>query len=240
MQLCIDIGNSRTKWGIFQGRELADHGSADDFGTSDIVALCKKYPVQSAIYMAVKEVPYNIEEVISLYCSVQRLQSSTPLPFTNLYSTPDTLGSDRIALVAAAQSLSPGRHTLVVSAGTCITFDFIDKFGQYHGGSIHPGVRMRLEAMHRFTGKLPLVEPAVPDNIPADSTVTSLQAGAVMGAAKEIDGMIRVYLGFYEGLKVLLTGGDVPLLVALLENEIFAHPTLSLTGLNEILLYNAS
>lgn len=240
MQFCIDIGNTRTKWGIFRGRELVANGVFDDLGSGDMVTICKQYHVSSAIYMAVKEPLFEIETVISLYCPVQRLYAGTPLPFTNLYSTPETLGSDRLALAAGAISQFPDQHILTISAGTCITFDLVDDRANYHGGSIHPGVRMRLQAMHSFTGKLPMVEPALPDNITGNSTVSSLQIGAVTGAAKEIDGMITAYRQQYPGLQAILTGGDAPLLVAMLENKIFALPTLSLTGLNEILLYNAS
>jgi type III pantothenate kinase len=240
MQLCIDIGNTRTKWGVFRERELVAQGVFDDLGPGDIVAICKQYPVSSAIYMAVKEPLFEIETVISLYCPVQRLHSRTPLPFTNLYSTPETLGSDRLALAAGAIALFPDQYILVISAGTCITFDLVDDRANYHGGSIHPGVRMRLQAMHTFTGKLPLAEPEIPDNITGNTTVSSLQIGAVTGAAKEIEGMITAYIQQYPGLQAVLTGGDAPLLVAMLENKIFALPTLSLTGLNEIQLYHAS
>ena len=85
--------------------------------------------------------------------------TDTPLPVINLYETPETLGYDRMAAVVAANEQFPGRDILVIDAGTCITYEFIDSLGQYHGGNISPGLQMRFKALHQFTGRLPLVAP---------------------------------------------------------------------------------
>ena len=71
------------------------------------------------------------------------LDSKTPLPVTNLYETPETLGYDRMAAVVGANELYPRRDLLVIDAGSCITYEFIDSKGQYHGGNISPGMQMR-------------------------------------------------------------------------------------------------
>jgi type III pantothenate kinase len=126
----------------------------------------------------------------------------------------------------------------VIGCGTCITFNFKDSREEFQGGSIHPGLKMRLQAMHTFTGKLPLVPLKKPEGWMAGSTENSLRVGAIYGAAREIDGMIAEYANNYEDLTVLLTGGDAEMLVSLLKNQIFALPDLTLVGLNKILESN--
>jgi len=80
------------------------------------------------------------------------------LPITLKYETPETLGTDRLAAALAATVFFPGENTLVINAGTCLTTDFVTDKSEYIGGSIAPGLRMRLRAMHHFTGRLPLIE----------------------------------------------------------------------------------
>jgi len=238
--LCIDIGNTRAKWAIFKNREMLYNDALPDLSISELRYLCDQWTPDAAIISAVRGGCEELFQYLGTRCRVLELSQTTPLPFTNLYATPETLGHDRLALVAGGISVFPGSDLLIISAGTCITFDFINKAGEYLGGSIHPGIRMRLKAMHTFTGKLPEVAPEIPNNIIGNTTVTSLQIGAITGAGLEISGMITAFKDKFDDLRVIKTGGDAGLLVTTLENEIFAFPLLSLTGLNEILTYNAA
>ena len=167
------------------------------------------------------------------------LDHRTKLPFTNLYSSKETLGKDRLALVAAAQANYPNQNNLVIGCGTCITFNFINKKNEFLGGSIHPGLKMRLQAMHTFTGKLPLIPLENKAELIGNDTKSNMLAGVLLAAGKEIDGMIDEYLVKFPEMNIIITGGDADLLVYRLKNEIFAIPNFTLIGLNHILEYNA-
>ncbi|HYG16741.1 MAG TPA: type III pantothenate kinase, partial [Bacteroidia bacterium] len=129
-------------------------------------------------------------------------------------------------------------NCLVIDAGTCITYDFIDAEKNYHGGSISPGLTMRFKAMHEFTGKLPLAAPEWPVDFTGNTTLTSLQTGVAFGMVGEINSFISLYKSRWNGLKVLMCGGDTEFLAKRCESEIFAAPDLVISGLNEILKYN--
>jgi type III pantothenate kinase len=159
----------------------------------------------------------------------------------NAYATPHTLGADRLAAAVGAAHLRPGQDTLVVDAGTALKLDLVTADGTYHGGSIGPGLHMRLRALHTFTGRLPLL--ALPDadaTIPlvGDSTTGGLLSGVVNGTVAEINGLLAAYRQQYPGLGVLLTGGDAAFLAARLPGRIFVVPELVLVGLHSILAYN--
>ena len=121
-------------------------------------AVCSKYNVRKAIVATVIDLNECVlAQLGKLPVPILWLNCNTPLPVTNLYETPETLGYDRMAAVVAANDQFPGKDILVIDAGTCITYEFIDSLGQYHGGNISPGLWMRLKALHQFTGRLPLI-----------------------------------------------------------------------------------
>jgi type III pantothenate kinase len=142
-------------------------------------------------------------------------------------------------LIAAAQANYPSQNNLVIGCGTCITFNFINEKNEFLGGSIHPGLKMRLQAMHTFTGKLPLILLENKADLIGNDTKSNMLAGVLLAAGKEIDGMIDEYLVKFPEMNIIITGGDADLLVYRLKNEIFAIPNFTLIGLNHILEYNA-
>jgi len=232
--ICIDIGNTRTKVGVFGEDAEPIYLISDQFPLDEIKAFQNQWP-NAVLMVSSTKVPEK--EVSDLLQKADRLIWLSPelkLPFQNAYGSPKTLGLDRIALAAAAVAMHPGKDVLVIDAGTCITLDFVDRHGVYHGGSIHPGISMRLKAMHNYTGKLPLVEAMAPSEWLGFDTTSCLQAGAVGGAVAEIDAFIVMYQSRFPNCKVLLTGGDSDLFFSKLKNEIFAHPNLVLKGLLEI------
>ena len=148
------------------------------------------------------------------------------------------MGKDRIDASVGANKRSQGKAALFIDMGTCITVNFINSEGAFVGGNISPGIMMRLKAMHKFTAKLPMVKPDIPDEYFAQSTVKALQNGAVKGAFREIDSFIddtRIKFGVNN---IILTGGDAVLFESYTKNKIFVAPNLVLEGLNEILNYN--
>jgi type III pantothenate kinase len=143
-----------------------------------------------------------------------------------------------MALAAAAFFRQPRTNTLVIDAGSCITYDFMNDFGEYRGGGISPGLRMRYKALHTFTARLPLLHPAAPDELIGNATESSMHSGVVNGLVAEIDGIIAMYNDRYPDLTVILTGGDAQFLSERVKSSIFAHSNFLLEGLNQLLVYN--
>src|SRR5690606_36722415 len=126
-----------------------------------------------------------------------------------------------------------------IDAGTCITFDFVDKEGFYHGGGISPGLHMRYKALHTFTARLPEVTHKTPVPLTGRSTTESIRSGVSGGVKREVAATIEVYQDRYPSLITIITGGDMLLFEDLVKNSIFAAPDFLLNGLNDILEYNA-
>lgn len=237
--LVIDIGNTRVKYGVFYQDKLVEEQLNTGVQLGDILRLATNHNVENIIYSSVaEEWPVDWTSKLETEYRLWSLNEHTLLPFENDYATPATLGKDRLAAVAGAQYHYPGTNCLVVDAGTCITLDVLRADGVFLGGNISPGIQLRLRAMHEFTARLPLVKPAVNDSLWGTSTLTALQNGGVQGAALEIEALVARLSKQWSGLKVLLTGGDAPLLANSIECEIFVYSNLVLYGLHKILTYN--
>ncbi|MCE7923571.1 MAG: type III pantothenate kinase [Haliscomenobacteraceae bacterium CHB4] len=242
MNLALDIGNTRIKAGLFRGNELAEQAIWTSPALAELQEFGNRSGVENVIVSSVAEPDESLQVMLAGNFKVLELTHRTPLPFKNHYKTPETLGKDRLAGVAGAQALYPGKNCLVVDCGTCIKYDMLTGDGVYHGGNIAPGARMRIAAMHHFTARLPEVEMRMPDDFTGFSTETALQNGALRGAVLEIQGFTSLYELEYGVLHVILTGGDAvffqPHLSAI--RKLIPVPDLTLIGLNHILQYNTS
>ncbi|WP_373059658.1 type III pantothenate kinase [Zunongwangia sp. H14] len=240
MNLVVDIGNTSVKAAVFQGAEVLFKSSFQlkDF-SEKISEIKENYPQTGFAILSsvVKEVEDEVNLLQKNFNFLQ-LTPNLPLPFKNLYSTPLTLGKDRIALMAAAVAAFPQKNVLVIDAGTCVTFDFKNKGEEYLGGAISPGLQMRFKALHKFTANLPLISPEEDLKMIGDSTKSSILSGVINGMAAEIDGTITAYKSKYEDLTVIFTGGDQQFLSKRLKNGIFANSNFLLEGLNYILEFN--
>ncbi len=241
MQLIIDIGNSNSKFAVFNGNELIDFGQVTNEDTVvEMTEILNKYrQLDKAIFSSVRENPPFVR-YIKEHLTTLELSHTTPLPVKLNYKSPETLGRDRIAGAVGASSLY-GNPVLSIDAGTCITFDFVNENGEYQGGAISPGIDMRLKAMHQFTGKLPYVKfdaTVAPISLIGKNTHESLLAGAVNGTIYEIEQSVEHYRKQYPALKVVICGGDATFLAKAVKNSIFADPLLVLKGLNIILQFN--
>lgn len=238
MHLLIDQGNTTTKYFIIDDKdEIVFHTSSVNIELSIINNITQQYAVKHTLVSSVR----NNYDAIKQTLKGQRifyLDSNAKLPITNLYTTPETLGKDRIAGVCGAAKLFDNKNSLVIDAGTCITYDFIDAGKKYHGGSISPGLEMRLKSMHTFTGKLPKAPLEWVENFIGNSTLSSLQTGALHGAVNEIEGFISQYKKHFGAVTIIMCGGNTDFLANRCESKIFAAPNLVITGLNEILKYN--
>ena len=160
MNLIIDIGNSVAKLAVFDLNEIVEVRHCSNQTLDQLPDLCNRYAIKKGILSSVitlnEECKKRLDE---LNIPIIELNYRTPVPIKNLYQTPQTLGMDRLAAVVGANSIQPGKPLLVIDAGTCITYDFIDEEGQYQGGNISPGKRMRFKALNTFTDKLPEISP---------------------------------------------------------------------------------
>jgi len=238
MHLVIDNGNTRTKVATFQ-----DQSDADVFifsSAQELSAFLANKTFEDVIISSVKGGEMEILSHVSASGRKLILTTSLPLPFQISYRTPQTLGVDRIAAVAGALELFPGRNCLVIDAGTCITYEFITQDGTYMGGAISPGVRMRFEAMHKLTARLPLAKPVAAPPLIGSETEECLQSGVMNGMSEEIKGIIARYKAQAADLQVILCGGDALFFENIDKHSIFVAPNLVLHGLRRILTHHAA
>ncbi|WP_343328918.1 type III pantothenate kinase [Polaribacter staleyi] len=239
MNITIDIGNTRVKSAVFEGDKLIDLYIFDKSKIiSEIKKILKKNIISNGIISNVGSVSDKIIEELKAIISFQVVSSFSKVPFINLYKTPKTLGVDRIALVTGAVKQFPNKNVLVIDAGTCITFDFVNDKAQYLGGAISPGIQMRFNSLNHFTANLPLLEKEEVTSFIGGNTKESMNSGVVNGVIQEIDGVINQYKTKYIDLTVVLTGGDTNFLSKKLKSSIFANQNFLLQGLNEILIFN--
>ncbi|MFZ9717718.1 MAG: type III pantothenate kinase [Chitinophagaceae bacterium] len=238
IKLCFDFGNTRMKCAVFNNGQLEQTEVLENDARATIEALVEKYKPETSILSSVIHHQSEVEDVLHHHTEFHKLSHLTRLPFTTPVGKPETIGADRLALCAAAVHLFPEKNNLVVGLGTCITYNFINQYHQFLGGSISPGLEMRFKSMHALTAKLPLVE--MDWNLPliGYDTRTNLLSGVAWGMAKEIDGIIDAYADKYEAFNVLLTGGDTAHFAPLLKNKIFADPHLIFKGLYAISEHN--
>ncbi|MCL4125883.1 UNVERIFIED_CONTAM: hypothetical protein GTU68_044582, partial [Idotea baltica] len=205
---------------------------------STLQKITKKYPNSIGIVSNVASISEFKLSKLHKMMPLHQLSSSSKIPFKNLYETPKTLGVDRIALVAAAVNQFKNKNVLVIDAGTCITYDFVNKNKEYLGGAISPGVRIRYKSLQKFTENLPYLEKEEVSNYIGNSTEKSMHSGVVNGVLKELDGVILDYKQRFVDLTVVLTGGDTNFLSKQLKSSIFANQNFLLEGLNKILIFN--
>ncbi|MBR0169590.1 MAG: type III pantothenate kinase [Bacteroidales bacterium] len=225
MNLTLDIGNTAVKWATFEGRTMLEHGydlPTDKLTEAEAVLAC----VSGALPDTVYDIPL--------------ITADTSLPIRLDYKTPATLGADRIAAACGAWSLYGGKPCLIVDAGTCITVDFLDAEGVYHGGAIMPGLQMNLQALHTFTAKLPLIDIRGVNKAPVlgRTTEESILAGTLGATMLALGGFVALYKQKAPGLVVTLTGGDADRLTAAGASGWELQPNLTMIGLNEIMINN--
>jgi len=236
--LIIDIGNTRTKVGLYSGSRLRKKVIWEKCDLKTVKEFVKNYNIQNAAISSTANISKAVEHFLQKEYFYIRLSHTTPLPIKNKYKTPKTLGKDRLAGAVAAFDIFPNENTLVIDSGTCITYDFIDKNGNYLGGGIAPGIRMRLQAMNAFTAKLPLVKQKPLKKFIGNDTESCLLVGGQMGLIMEIRGFIASYNKTFGKINIILTGGDATTIAKHLDNHIFVNNNLILKGLNKILNYN--
>lgn len=240
INLTIDQGNSAAKLALWNGEQLQDLVIEPHLSQAELLRFLNSAGhVDAAIYCSVASKGQEVTDTLrSRGVKVMRLSSGVPLPITIDYDTPHTLGADRVAAAVGAWHMHEGYPLLVVDAGTAVTYDYVSADGHYKGGNIAPGMRMRLEALHRFTARLPRLE--VPREINYSHCMgTDTASAMILGAVYGIVGAISYYRSrLPEGTKVVMTGGWAPELAKLCDFPTTVDPDLVSRGLNRILTDN--
>jgi len=239
MILTIDVGNTQIKSAVFEENTLIEKEifSLPNFQIS-VKNILKKFKKISVLVIAsVGKIEKKQLEVFSQSVKIYFIDREKVLPFINKYATPTTLGIDRLVLTAGAVLQFPSQNRLIIDVGTCVTYDFVDENDVYYGGAISPGFRLRYEAMHNYTAKLPLLELKDIENLVGNSTDNSMHSGVVNGLTFEIDGYIDAIKAEKENFIIILTGGDANFLAKRLKNTIFANSNFLLESLNSLYQY---
>ena len=236
--LCFDFGNTLLKCGVFEHDQLTKVEVLENDQPETIHSILTNYQPGHTILSSVIKHNSEIEKILAEESGFVKLDASVKLPFTTPVGKPETIGADRLALAAFASFFYKDQNNLVIALGSCITYNFINKYNSFIGGSISPGMQMRFKSLHDLTALLPIVE--VDWNFPliGYDTRTNILSGVLQGMAAEIDGIIDEYKSRFEKFNVLLTGGDTSNFVRHLKNKIFADPLLILKGLYAISKYN--
>ncbi len=239
MILTIDVGNTRIKSAVFEQNTILETTVflKETFKES-IEKILKNFSnIEVLVLSSVGKIDETELKFLSNRIKIYVINKNQHFPFQNNYGTPNTLGIDRMVLVAGAVLQYPSQNRLIVDAGTCVTYDFVDKDDVYYGGAISPGFRLRYEAMHNYTAKLPLLKLEDVENLVGNSTNNSMHSGVVNGLTFEIDGYIDAIKAEKENFIIILTGGDANFLAKRLKNTIFANSNFLLESLNSLYQY---
>jgi type III pantothenate kinase len=236
--LVIDIGNTLTKVAVFKFDELLMVEQFEHVDAGWLDELLNKYKASRAIISSVKKRVEPWQTGLGIKLPLVYFNNLMTSGIQNHYLTPDTLGTDRLAAVIGASHMYPGKNSLVIAGGTCITYDYVDSDRNYFGGSISPGLNMRYKAVNNYTAGLPLIN-ADADFIAGygSNTETAIRSGVQNGIKYELTGFIESYKANNPQLNIVLSGGDSIFFDTLLKNSIFApyikiEPYLVLKGLN--------
>jgi type III pantothenate kinase len=236
MELVLDFGNTNKKLALFRNGKLRKLVAFPGISLAIVKEFLRENPgIDRAILSSVVEHPSSIERFLGCRMPLVILDENTPIPVTNRYLSPHTLGKDRLAAAVGGFSLYPGKDVLVINTGTCITYDFVSRDKEYLGGAISPGMEMRFRALHTFTGKLPLISRKKDYALIGKDTPEAILSGVVNGMIGEIEHVAGQYQALYPDLVIILSGGDMKYFEKRLKIGIFAVPNIVIHGLYQIL-----
>jgi type III pantothenate kinase len=236
--LLFDIGNTRTKVALLASNKLTLlYNGTHNIQENKIDTWIKRHKPDVLFISNVNKLKLPFIKYAAVHIKTVKWGKQLSMPYQNKY-TGKTLGQDRMAMAAAAMALFPGENVLVISCGTCITYDFVNHKKEYLGGAISPGMQMRFKALHEMTARLPLIKNYSVGNILGNSTQESIQSGVMNGIVGEINYAIQHYRKIYGNIKIILSGGDARYFEPHLNYKIFATENLVLQGLQRILKHN--
>jgi len=236
--LCFDFGNTRMKCAVFTDGNFVAEQVLEDDGEETIRKLLDLYHPDKSILSSVIHHNPLLEEWLKAATQFHKLDHQSKLPVSTPVGKPETIGADRLALVVSAITLFPGKNNLVIGLGSAITYNYVNKYKEFIGGGISPGMEMRFKSLQAFTAKLPLVKADWNFPLAGYDTRTNILSGVILGMAKEVDGIIEAYEEKYDNFNVLLSGGDAVYFCRHLKKKIFADPHLIYKGLYAISEFN--
>ena len=236
--LCFDFGNTRMKCAVFVDGVFRQEYVLEDDREETVKALLDLFRPDRTILSSVIRHNEGLEELLRSTTHFHKLDHHSKVPVTTPVGKPETIGSDRLALVVAAVTLFPGKNNLVIGLGSAITYNYVNKYREFIGGGISPGMEMRFKSLQTFTAKLPLIRADWNFPLAGYDTRTNILSGVILGMAKEIDGIIEAYEEKYDNFNVLLSGGDSAYFTRRLKKKIFVDPYLIYKGLYAISEFN--
>ena len=240
MILTIDVGNTNVKVAVFKQFNIIDKFvfQKNSF-QNNFQIIFKKHPNHTKAVVASVSMLNEKDSVwLKNQIEVIEINVDSIFPFKNKYTTPTTLGVDRMVLASGAVLHYPNQDVLIIDAGTCVTYDFVTNKKEYLGGAISPGLRLRYNALNDYTAKLPLLENNSPDNYIGNSTDASIHSGVVNGLCYEIEGFISEFSVKNKQFTIILTGGDAIFLANRLKSTIFADENFLLKSLHQLYTYS--
>ncbi len=229
--LCLDFGNTRQKCAIFLNDDIIETFIFSENVFDELKHIIQTHLPNYSILSSVILHNVEIENLLKEQTSFHLLNYQSQLPITTPVGKPETIGADRLALCSAAADLYNKNHKLVVGLGSCITFNFVNKFNEFLGGSISPGMLMRFKAMNDYTALLPIIKAEHQFPLVGYDTKTNLLSGVLFGLSKELDGVANLYAEKYNDMKLILTGGDADFFSQHLKNNFQYEPNLLFKGL---------
>jgi type III pantothenate kinase len=249
MLLAIDIGNTNTVLGVFDGEKLVHSWriKTDARSTADELALTFRGLLEGHSIdgiSACSTVPAAMRELRQM---ITRYYDDLPILLVEpgvrtgvalLYDNPKEVGADRIVNTLAAFHLVQG-PAIVVDFGTSTNFDVVSAKGEFLGGALAPGIELSLDALSSRAAQLRKVEIVEPRSPIGKSTVEALQSGVLYGTAGQVDGLVtRLRKALSpkdpDGVEVIATGGLAPLMIPISETLTRHEPDLTLIGLRLI------
>ena len=249
MLLVIDVGNSNTSLGVYDGPKLLAHWrlttnrvrTVDEYGVHarnlfEIAGLDFKAIDAIAIASVVPPLNYTLRTMAETYFGLTPLfvDETTVGGLKILYEPASDVGADRLVdAVAAIEKY--GAPCIIVDFGTATTFDVINERGEYLGGVITPGIMISADALFQRAAKLPRVDIKRPQRVVGTSTTTSMQSGLYYGYTGLVDGVLRKIIDEIGGKpRVIATGGLAKLIATGSEFIEDVDETLTLEGLRLI------
>jgi type III pantothenate kinase len=256
MLLAVDVGNTQTHIGIWNGESLIAEWriSTDARRTSDELALVfQQFLHFEGLSFSAQVSGVVLSSVVPSLTAAHREMVERYFHFDPVVVEPGTrtgmpiatdnpreVGADRIVNAVAAYSLVGG-PCVVIDFGTATTFDAVSEAGEYLGGAIAPGVQVSANALASVAAQLQRIELVQPRSVIGRSTVESLRSGVLLGAAAMVEGMVERMQKELGGFAALVaTGGLAPLVLGRCSVAIRHEPSLTLRGLRIIYERNAS
>lgn len=241
----VDIGNTVVHCGVFYGIRILKNFSFPSSNKTlsfyvrslrncirkyrivcsdvDRVVLCSVVPMLTPI----------VRDALKRFLKTNILivGRDVDVPLKNNYKKPNQLGMDRLlAAFAACKLYGPG--VIIVDFGTAVTFDVVNKKGEFAGGMIFPGLDLSLDALHHHTALLPAIDITNPQSLLGRDTVACINSGIVFGMAGVCDGIIVRLKKRFKNYNVVATGGNIPLIKRYSSEIKIVRPALVLEGLN--------